>query len=114
MSEAVKVVNYPAEVVEAMVKEYEANPTRETVNKIAKDLNKEPRSVIAKLSTLGVYVVPAKTTKAGEPIVKKEDIVADISKALGVDMPSLVKANKADLNKLIERVAVVATEVTSE
>jgi hypothetical protein len=102
MTSKVKQPNYPQEVVEAIVAEYEANPTKETIERLSNEFKKSKRSVISKLSSLGVYVAPVKTTKNGEPIVKKEDIVANISQTLGVELPSLVKANKADLNKLVE------------
>ena len=47
--------NYTQPMTDKMVAQYTANPTRETVDAIAKDLGKNTRSVIAKLSREGVY-----------------------------------------------------------
>ena len=58
-----KSTNYPQDVIDSMVSAYEANPTRTTVNELAAEFNKTERSVIAKLSALGVYVAQPKPTK---------------------------------------------------
>ena len=97
-----KAPNYTEEQVAEMEERYKANPTRETVNQIAKDFGKGERSVIAKLSRMKIYVVPPRTTKAGKPIIRKETLVENICKRLEVDLPSLVKTNKQDLEKLTE------------
>ena len=100
MSESAKVVNYTEEMVATITSEYEANPVRSTVDSLAERFDKSPRSVIAKLSTLGIYKAPTRVTKTGAPVVKKEFIVAEINSKLGVELPSLVKANKQDLEAL--------------
>jgi len=100
MSESVKVVNYTEEMVATITAEYEANPVRSTVDSLAERFDKSPRSIIAKLSTLGIYQAPTRVTKTGAPVVKKEFIVAEINSKLGVELPSLVKANKQDLEAL--------------
>ena len=105
MSESTKVVNYTEEMVEAIVAAYEANPVRATVDALAAEYNKTPRSIIAKLSTMGVYKAPARVTKTGAPVVKKEALVAEITAAIGVELPSLVKANKQDLEALVSALA---------
>ena len=99
-----KAPNYSEAQVAEMDTEYTANPTRETVDELAERYGKSPRSIIAKLSNMNIYVAPARTTKAGTPIVKKETLLEDIGALLEVSMPSLVKANKADLNKLLAAV----------
>jgi len=43
-------VNYTEEQVNYMVKAYETQPTRETVNALADELNKSVKSIIGKLS----------------------------------------------------------------
>ena len=101
MSEVTKVVNYTDEMVAAIVAEYEAAPVRSTVDALAARFGKTPRSIIAKLSTLGIYQAPARVTKTGKPVVKKEALVAEIVAAIGVELPSLVKANKQDLEALV-------------
>jgi len=100
MSESTKVVNYTDEMVETIVSVYEAAPERATVDALAEKFGKTPRSIIAKLSTLGIYKAPARVTKTGAPVVKKEALVAEINNKLGVELPSLVKANKQDLEAL--------------
>jgi hypothetical protein len=95
-----KAANYTEEMVEKIVEEYTANPNRETVDKLASKYNKASRSIIAKLVREGVYKAAARVTKAGAPIVRKEEIVANIENAIGFALPTLVKASKADLDAL--------------
>ena len=88
--------NYTDEMVNEMTEQYSANPTRETVDALAKALGKNTRSVIAKLSREGVYVAQPRATKSGEPIVRKAELVAQIQELTGGNFPTLVKASKAD------------------
>lgn len=97
--------NYTEAMTDKMVAQYEANPTRETVEALAKELGKNTRSVIAKLSREGVYKAQPRTTKTGEPIVRKAELLAQIESTLGVEFPSLVKATKADLQRLIDTIS---------
>ena len=46
---------------------------------------------------------PTRKTKTGEPIVRKAELVAQIESYFEDEMPSLVKATKADLQKLVEK-----------
>lgn len=94
--------NYTDEMVQTMVAVYTQAPTRSTVESLAEQLGKTTRSIIAKLSHEGVYQPQKATTKTGEPVVRKEQLVEDIEKALGVEFPSLVKATKGDLQTLLE------------
>jgi hypothetical protein len=87
-----------------MVSKYTANPTRETVNALAQELGKNTRSVIAKLSREGVYVAQPRATKSGEPIVRKAELVAQIEAHFGIEMPTLVKASKVDLQRMVEAI----------
>ena len=48
-------VNYTVEQVELMKTKYGSNPTRQTVEELAEELNKSVKSVIGKLSREGVY-----------------------------------------------------------
>ena len=97
--------NYTQAMTDKMVETYSANPTRETVDELAKALGKNTRSVIAKLSREGVYKAQPRTTKSGEPIVRKAELVAQVQDALGIELPSLVKASKADLQRLIDTIS---------
>lgn len=60
------------------------------------------RSVISKVKSMGIAYEPkpVRTTKRGEPVVKKAQFVASIQTALGVAVPSLLKMSKADLETL--------------
>ena len=100
MAEAKK--NYTEDMVAQMTQTYVANPTRETVDALAKDFGKSVRSIIAKLSREGVYVAQPKVTKSGEPVVRKAELVAQIEETLGGTFPTLVKASKADLRNLVD------------
>ena len=67
---------YTPELTKQIVDEYLANPTKETVQLIADKLGKTSRAIIAKLAAAGAYNTPAKTTKTGDPIIKKEELIA--------------------------------------
>lgn len=97
--------NYTEAQTEKMVAQYTESPNRETVEAIAKSLGKNTRSVIAKLSREGVYKAQPRVTKSGEPIVRKAELVAQIQETLGTELPSLVKASKADLQRLIDTIS---------
>lgn len=97
-----KLPNYTEEQVKQMNTEYLAESTRETVDNLSILFNKRPRSIIAKLSHMGIYKAPTRTTKSGTPIIKKVTLVQEISDYLdGVEITSLVKANKQDLERLV-------------
>ena len=64
-------VNYTQEEVATMIDRYTAEPTRETVEELADELNKSIKSIIGKLSREGVYQKAIYRTKTGElPITK--------------------------------------------
>lgn len=90
-------MSYTEELTEQISAEYAANPTRETVDAIAKRIDKSVRSVIAKLSSAGVYKTPERTNKAGDPIEKKEELVTQICTWLGIEALTLAKTGKQDL-----------------
>jgi hypothetical protein len=94
--------NYSEEIIKTMVAEYEANPTRETVNALAEQFSKPVRSIISKLSALGVYQKATPATKKAEPIIKKEVYVAKLNERLGIELPSAGNMTKVDIQRLIE------------
>jgi len=96
----IKVPNYTKEQEARMTEFYLEVPGRGSVECLANEFGKSPRSIIAKLSKMGIYITPPRTTKAGTPIIKKAVLVAQICKSLGIEAPSLIKANKQDLEKL--------------
>ena len=93
--------NYTDTMVNQMHEVYLKNPTRESVEFLANEFGKSTRSVIAKLSREGIYVPMERKTKDGEPIVRKNELVAQIEEYFSIEVPSLVKATKADLQKLV-------------
>tara|TARA_R110002012_G_scaffold69495_2_gene179913 strand:+ start:1460 stop:1780 length:321 start_codon:yes stop_codon:yes gene_type:complete len=96
--------NYSDEMVAEMHSLYEANPTRETVEQLAETFGKSVRSIIAKLSREGIYVSQPRVTKTGEPVVRKAELVAQIEAHFEIEVPTLVKASKADLQTLISHI----------
>ena len=108
-------MSYSEELTKEIVDEYSANPSRETVDAIAARIGKTARSVIAKLAAAGVYQTPKRTTKTGEPIVKKEELVEQIGKWLGIEVPTLAKTGKLDLKKLHQKIAeLTGNEIPNE
>ena len=97
--------NYTDEQVSMMTEAYTANPSRETVDELASTLGKTTRSIIAKLSREGVYQAQPRTTKSGEPVVAKAELVATISEHFGIELPTLVKAGKQDLQRLVDAIS---------
>ena len=101
MAEVAK--NYTDEMVEAMVAAYEDTPTLATVDALVAEFDKPKRSIISKLSSLGVYKAqPRKVSKTGEPTITKADVAAQIQTRLGTEhLSSLVKMSKNDLMTLL-------------
>ena len=81
---------------------YSADPTRASVDALADEFDKTPRSIIAKLSALGIYVKAERVTKRGEPVVRKDELVAQVQASIGRELPSLAKMTKVDLTQLID------------
>ena len=104
MTAVTRIPNYTDEMVEAMVADYQDNPTKDTVTKLASEFNKSTRSIVAKLVREGVYVATPRVTKTGAPVIRKSEIVAQIQDALGVEFSTLEKASKADLERLLAAV----------
>ena len=94
--------NYTEAMLLTMSDEYQANPTRATVDAIAEEFGKTPRSVIAKLSAMGIYQKAERVTKRGEPVVMKAELVAQVQNAIGRELPSLNKMTKPDLQFMID------------
>ena len=95
--------NYTSEQVELMIEAYSANPTRDTVDDLAKTLDKSVKSIIGKLSRGGVYQKAVYKTKTGEIPVTKAQLVIDIATLLEIDsskITGLEKAPKQDIKYL--------------
>jgi len=97
--------NYTEEMVSEMTTAYTENPTRETVDALAQQFGKTTRSIIAKLSREGVYIAQPRTTKSGEPVVSKSELVDTIANHFDIELPTLVKAGKQDLQRLVDAIS---------
>ena len=94
-------MKYTKEITDRMIADYQAQVP---VQQIAKDLDVPERSVIAKLSSLGVYQKKSYLNKRGEVPIKKSEHIERIAELLDVNLElleSLEKVNKGVL-KLIE------------
>lgn len=106
-------MKYTKEITEKLVADYLAEVP---VEDIAKELDVQPRSVIAKLSSLGVYKKKEYRTKRGEIPVKKEEYIERIADLLDVSvdiLESLEKVNKSVL-ALLEKTLKEAKEPVDE
>ena len=94
-------MKYTKEIIDRMVTDYQAQVPVKT---IALEFDLPERSIIAKLSSLGVYQKKSYTNKRGEIPVKKSEHIENIATLLDCDLElleSLEKVNKVVL-KLIE------------
>ena len=102
---------YTAEVMERMVADYTAaenmDERDQVVENWANELEVSLQSVRAKLVREGVYVAKSKTDGGNRTTVRKDELVDQVAKALGLEMSeieSLGKATKAALEALTGRV----------
>jgi repressor of nif and glnA expression len=109
-------MRYSTELTQQIVLDYERGLSAQ---EIATDLEKQlghevpERSIIAKLSSLGIYKRKVYTNKCGEPPVKKEEYIERISKMLDIDLcllDSLEKVTKTALMLLDRQIAELAKE----
>lgn len=88
---------YSDEQTSMLVEQYKAG---ETVEELALQLGKSVRSVVAKLAREGVYQKKA-TTAQKQTSTKKDELVLQLELFAGVELKSLQKATKEDLEKLV-------------
>jgi hypothetical protein len=94
-------IKYDQETTTKLVEAYSNNIPVET---IALEFDVPVRSVIAKLSSLGIYRKKEYKDKLGNPPVKKEEYVERIAKLLGARLEMLESLEKVNKNvlKLLE------------
>ena len=100
--------NYTEEQTNMMVGAYLDQPTKDTVERLAEELNRSTKSIIGKLSREGVYRREVYVSKTGESPITKVEIVNNIAEVLGVESGSLAgleKSPKATLRNLEKAVA---------
>ena len=98
-------MKYTKEITDRLIEQYK---TGVQVQKIAQDLEVPERSVIAKLSSLGVYQKKAYLNKRGEVPTKKSEHIENIAKLLNMNpelLESLEKVNKGILQVIETRLS---------
>ena len=98
-------VKYTQGMVDLMKSRYSANPTRETVEELASELDKSIKSVIGKLSREGIYQKSEYLTKTGEKPITKKELVEKVAEILGMEYQALAgleKSPKQALKSLTE------------
>ena len=97
--------NYTEEQVEMMRARYQEEPTRETVENLAEELNKSIKSIIGKLSREGIYQKAIYKTKTGEIPITKSQLIEKMAELLDIDSSKIIgleKAPKQDIKYLFE------------
>jgi ATP-dependent protease HslVU (ClpYQ) peptidase subunit len=107
-----KVVNYTpeqeAEIIRYAEKTESGKLGAADAAALAELFNKTVKSVVAKLSRMGVYQKKEYATKTGAPVVKKDehaDAIGAILRLTEAETDSLTKANKTALQKIFEALA---------
>jgi len=98
-----KAINYTAEQ-EAMIRAAAADGPLdlEKATALATAMGKKPRSVIAKAVRMEIpYAKRVPTTKTGDPIARKELLVAQIGHYVSGDLAGLEKASKPALQSIL-------------
>lgn len=94
-------MKYTPEVTNKLVADYQAGVSTE---ELAAQLDVPVRSVIAKLSSLGVYQKKSYLNKRGEVPIKKEEYIDRLAVLLNVSIDRLESLEKVNKNvlKLLE------------
>ena len=91
-------MKYTKEITDRLVEQYK---TGIHVQKIAEQLQVPERSIIAKLSSLGVYQKKSYLNKRGEVPIKKAEHIENIAKLLKMDVELLESLEKVNKNILV-------------
>lgn len=91
---------YDKKKEEYLETEYLAAPNRETVDRLAEELEVSPRSVIGKLVSMKIYQAPKRARKDGKPVELKRDLAKEIGDMFGLAVPSLEKSEREELRAL--------------
>ena len=108
-AKTVKVANYTDEQTARMREAYTAEPTKATVETLAASMGKNVRSIVAKLSNMGIYQKVERVSKInGEKPAKKDqhaDAIGAVLRLTEAETESLTKANKTALIKIFAALA---------
>ena len=96
-----KTVNYTDALTKTIIAAYNKEPTLANAKKIAVENNRTLKSIIAKLVSEGVYKKKERVTKNGSPVITKMELVKKINAHFNIEINSLVKSTKVDLQKLV-------------
>lgn len=103
-------MKYTKEITDKLLHDYSQN---RPIPEMALELSVPPRSIIAKLSSLGVYKKKTYTNKRGEVPTKKSVHIERIAQLLGLDLElceSLEKVNKLVLVALEAKLSPTSSE----
>jgi len=98
-------VNYTEQQVESMVRTYNKNPTKLTVESLADTMGKTVRSIVAKLSNEGVYKkVATKKVSTATTMAKKSyvNVIKIMMNARHDQLNSLENVSKKDLEIMLD------------
>lgn len=101
-------MNYTQEETEYMINEYTTNPTKETVESLAKLMTRSEKSIIGKLSREGVYHRSIYKSKTGNEPITKVELVNTIASNLNLELEILAGLEKAP--KQVLKMLEVATK----
>ncbi len=99
-------MKYTPEIVEKLINDYTV--LNIPVEELATTLDVPKRSLIAKLSSLGIYKRKQYTDKTGKPPVRKSQYIEDLSLLLKIpveQLDSLEKTNKRILEILAHKLS---------
>lgn len=91
-------MKYDKETTEALVSDYQNGST---VDQLSEKYDAPVKSIIAKLSHLGVYKKKVYLNKRGETPVKKEEYIERIAQLLNVNLELIESLEKANKNVLV-------------
>jgi Zn-dependent peptidase ImmA (M78 family) len=94
-------MKYTEEHEAKILERYNTNPEKETVEELAKEFGVSTRSVIGKLSKMGIYKKVSYTPKYAEKPISKEEIVAHLASELGIDPDKLIGLAKSQKPALL-------------
>lgn len=101
---------YTDEELKQIIDKYSETPSLDTVSQLSKEFNKPERSIISKLSALGIYKKKVYVSKTGQAPIKKEEYISRISNLLDIDaqlLESLEKCTKYALSLLDKKIAAI-------
>lgn len=108
-------MTYTDAVLAQIIETYKNSPSLETVDSLAKSLNIPRRSIISKLSLLGLYQKKVYTAKDGTAPIRKDYYINELSELLDIDtslLDSLEKATKQTLKLLVDGINSLKAELS--